>query len=186
MVYADLPNRVIAYIIDIIVLAIITIVVGIILAAIGLAATSGSGVGVSTNWVGSIIFALVALAINGAYFIYSWTNRRATLGMQALGNRCPDARGYDVARRASVDDDGTTLSLAVDAVSPIDPHTVADLLNNTITALTDTSITVHNNEHGDLTCSISDGSPSLVGFHVGDFAGMGCKAGVLVVLVKRT
>ena len=58
--------------------------------------------------------------------------------------------------------------------------------NGTITALTDGAITVHNNEHGDLTCSISDGSPSLVGFHVGDLAGMGCKAGVLVVLVKRT
>ena len=85
MVYADVPNRIIAYIIDIIVLVIINIVVGIILAAIGLAATSGSGVDVSTNWVGSIIFALVALVINGAYFIYSWTTRRATLGMQALG-----------------------------------------------------------------------------------------------------
>ncbi len=85
MVYADLPNRIIAYMIDIIVVVIINVVVGIILAAIGLAATSGSGLDVSTNWVGSIIFALVALAINGAYFIYSWTNRRATLGMQALG-----------------------------------------------------------------------------------------------------
>ena len=55
----------------------------------------------------------------------------------------------------------------------------------TITALTDGSVTVHNNEHGDLTCSIGDGSPSLDGFHVGDIAGMGCKAGVLVVLVKQ-
>jgi hypothetical protein len=55
----------------------------------------------------------------------------------------------------------------------------------TITVLTDGSVTVHNNEHGDLTCSIGDGSPSLDGFHVGDIAGMGCKAGVLVVLVKQ-
>jgi uncharacterized RDD family membrane protein YckC len=85
MVYADLPNRIIAYIIDIIVVVIINVVVGLVLAAIGLAATSGSGLNVSTNWVGSIIFALVALAINGAYFIYFWTNQRATLGMRALG-----------------------------------------------------------------------------------------------------
>ena len=85
MVYADLPNRIIAYIIDIIVLVILNIVVGIVLAAIGLAATSGSGLNVSTNWIGSIIFALVGLAISGAYFIYSWTNRRATVGMKALG-----------------------------------------------------------------------------------------------------
>jgi uncharacterized RDD family membrane protein YckC len=85
MVYADVPNRIIAYIIDIIVLVILNVVVGLILAAIGLAATSGSGSNLSTNWIGSIIFALVGLAISGAYFIYSWTNRRATLGMQALG-----------------------------------------------------------------------------------------------------
>jgi hypothetical protein len=56
----------------------------------------------------------------------------------------------------------------------------------TITALSDGAVTVHNNEHGDLTCSISDGSPSLDGLQIGDLAGMGCKAGVLVVIVKHT
>ena len=40
------------------------------------------------------------------------------------------------------------------------------------------------NEHGDLTCSISDGSPSLRGYQAGDLAGTGCKAGVLVVLLE--
>jgi hypothetical protein len=55
----------------------------------------------------------------------------------------------------------------------------------TITALSDGSITVQGNEHGDLTCSISDGSPSLAGYQVGDLVGMGCKAGVLVVIVNH-
>jgi uncharacterized RDD family membrane protein YckC len=85
MVYADVPNRIIAYIIDAIVVGIVDAVVLIILAGIGLAATSGSGLSVSTNWIGSIIVAIIGLAISGAYFIYSWTNRRATLGMQVLG-----------------------------------------------------------------------------------------------------
>ena len=45
-------------------------------------------------------------------------------------------------------------------------------------------MTVHNSEHGDLTCTIGPNSPSTAGFHVGDLAGMGCKAGVLVIIVK--
>jgi uncharacterized RDD family membrane protein YckC len=84
-VYADVPNRVLAYIIDIIVLAVIYVVVGIVLAAIGIAATGGTGANATTNWIGSIILTLIALAISGAYFVYSWTNRRATIGMRALG-----------------------------------------------------------------------------------------------------
>ncbi|MEO8437651.1 MAG: RDD family protein [Chloroflexota bacterium] len=84
-VYADLPNRVIAYIIDIVVIVVINVVIGIILAAIGLAASSGTGATAAGSFVGTIIFAIVSLAISGAYFIYSWTRNRATLGMRALG-----------------------------------------------------------------------------------------------------
>ena len=68
----------------------------------------------------------------------------------------------------------------------VDPTTVDQTTRGTITAVTSGTITIHNTEHGDLTCSISDGSPSLVGFNVGDLAGMGCKAGVLVVIVKQS
>jgi len=93
MVYADVPNRIIAYIIDIVVLVIIQIVVGIILAAIGISALNGSGLTAETNWVGSIILAIVGLAISGAYFIYSWTNQRATVGMKALGLQIGSAPG---------------------------------------------------------------------------------------------
>lgn len=34
--------------------------------------------------IGSIVFTAIALAISGGYFVYCWTVRRATLGMQAL------------------------------------------------------------------------------------------------------
>ena len=85
MVYGDVPNRVIAYIIDIVVVAIISIAVGLVLAIVGIATTSGTGLNATTNWIGSIILTIVGLAISGAYFVYSWTNQRATLGMKALG-----------------------------------------------------------------------------------------------------
>jgi uncharacterized RDD family membrane protein YckC len=84
MVYADVPNRVIAYIIDIFVVAIISIAVYLVLAIVGISAVKGTGTTATTDWVGSIITTAVGLAISGAYFIYSWTNQRATLGMKAL------------------------------------------------------------------------------------------------------
>ncbi len=85
MVYGDLPNRIIAYIIDIIVLVILNIAVALVLGVIGLSVTSVSGTTISTNWIATIIVALVGLAISAGYFIYSWTNQRATIGMKALG-----------------------------------------------------------------------------------------------------
>lgn len=85
MVYGDLPNRIMAYIIDIIVLVILNIGVGIVLGVVGLTVVSVTGTTVSTNWLATIVVALVGLAISAAYFIYSWTNQRATIGMKVLG-----------------------------------------------------------------------------------------------------
>jgi len=84
LVYADVPNRVIAYIIDVIVIFIFNLAVGIVLGIIGFAVITGTGAGATTNWFGSIIYTVVALAISGIYFVYSWTNQRATIGMKAL------------------------------------------------------------------------------------------------------
>jgi uncharacterized RDD family membrane protein YckC len=84
LVYGDVPNRIIAYIIDILILVVINIAVGIVLAIVGLSATTVSGLEVTTNWFASIIITVVSLAISGIYFVYMWTNRRATVGMQAL------------------------------------------------------------------------------------------------------
>ena len=84
-VYGDVPNRIIAYIIDIVMIVIISILVGIILGAIGFAVVSGTGTSATTNWVAGIIFALIGLAISGGYFVYFWTRDRATIGMRVLG-----------------------------------------------------------------------------------------------------
>jgi uncharacterized RDD family membrane protein YckC len=89
LVYGDVPNRIIAYIIDAIVIFIINIVVAIPLGIIGITAMSG----LATNWIGSIIIAAFSLAVSGIYFVYLWTRRRATLGMQVLNLQIGTAPG---------------------------------------------------------------------------------------------
>jgi hypothetical protein len=53
----------------------------------------------------------------------------------------------------------------------------------TISALSASSLTVHNEEH-DLTCTLADRSPKLGDYHVGDKVKMYCTSGVLVAIAK--
>ncbi len=89
LVYADVPNRVIAFIIDAIVIAVIMFFVTIILGTIGLAA--GMFGSTSGTYIGSIVYAVVSTLIGAAYFIYTWTSMRATVGMRALGMQIGNA-----------------------------------------------------------------------------------------------
>ena len=85
--YADVPNRIIAYIIDAIIVGIINGVVGVVLPSVispNLNATNLGDLFV-INWVGLIAHGVVSLAISGAYFIYMWTRMRYTVGMMLLG-----------------------------------------------------------------------------------------------------
>jgi len=82
LVYADVPNRVIAYIIDTIVIVVIMVVVGVVIAAVGLAAGS---------FITSIALAIVGLVVGAGYFIYTWTTMRATVGMKVLGMQIGNA-----------------------------------------------------------------------------------------------
>jgi uncharacterized RDD family membrane protein YckC len=92
-VYADVPNRFIAYIIDAIILFVIGLVVAIVLAAVGLHSSTVNlqTLSIDYNPIYSIAFAIVGLAISGGYFVYTWTKRRATIGMQVLGMQIGDA-----------------------------------------------------------------------------------------------
>lgn len=92
-VYADVPNRAIAYIIDVIILAIIGIIVTIVLAAVGFSVVTGSAVlgTLGYNPFASVVIALIGLAISGFYFVYTWTKMRATVGMKVLGMQIGDA-----------------------------------------------------------------------------------------------
>jgi hypothetical protein len=69
---------------------------------------------------------------------------------------------------------------------PAPPAPVTLTAGGTLTALTTTSITVHNDEHGDITCSLTDGSPSLADFQLGNHVGIACTGGVLKQIQKLT
>jgi uncharacterized RDD family membrane protein YckC len=88
--YADVPNRIMALIIDIIVLSII----GFILATLfgGLVAGPGAldSPGGELEVVAFLAVLLLQLGVSFAYFGYSWTATRATLGMKLLGLRIGD------------------------------------------------------------------------------------------------
>ncbi len=88
-VYADVPNRIIALIIDAIVLVIIGVAIGMILGIVGLS-TGGFGSNAGFE-VGVLVYGVLGIIVNAAYFIYSWTAARATLGMKALGMQVGNA-----------------------------------------------------------------------------------------------
>jgi large-conductance mechanosensitive channel len=73
-VYGDVLYRIIALIIDSIILGIINaILFGVITGITGL------------NFVGFLASVVVGLAISAAYFTYTWTALRGTIGMKVLG-----------------------------------------------------------------------------------------------------
>ena len=78
--YADTVQRVIAYIIDVIIFFIVgVVIIGAIVASIF--ATGGIGLGL----VGVVVLGVVSLAGSAIYFIYTWTAMRATIGQRVLG-----------------------------------------------------------------------------------------------------
>jgi uncharacterized RDD family membrane protein YckC len=87
-VYADVPNRFIALIIDAIVMFLILIVIGIILAAVGF---NAGVLATGTNIVSGIVYAALSLVVTGGYFIYTWTSMRASVGMRVLGMQVGNA-----------------------------------------------------------------------------------------------
>jgi uncharacterized RDD family membrane protein YckC len=90
-VYADVPNRVIALIIDAVILAILGAVIGIILAGIGLSTGTLITSVATFNPVATIVYGIVGLAVTAGYFIWSWTSMRASFGMRALGMQVGNA-----------------------------------------------------------------------------------------------
>jgi uncharacterized RDD family membrane protein YckC len=92
LVYADVPNRIIAYILDAILVGIFTLAVGAVLTGLGLTAVKvNSDLSVSVNYAAAFIQGIVSLLISAAYFIYTWTRMRGTLGMRALGMQIGNA-----------------------------------------------------------------------------------------------
>ena len=92
-VYADVPNRAIAYIIDAILVGIVAGIIGIVLAGVGLSTgTFRTGtLDFEVNFVGLLVSAIIGAAISAAYFVYTWTSMRGTIGMKALGMQIGNA-----------------------------------------------------------------------------------------------
>lgn len=88
-VYADVPNRIVAYIIDSIILFIIGIgtaaIIGGALGGVTNISTTTDGSSIEINYGASIVVALIGLAISAGYFIFMWSSQRATVGMKVLG-----------------------------------------------------------------------------------------------------
>lgn len=83
--YADLPNRIIAYIIDIILIGIVGLIVGAITGSFMPVVSFDLVNGFHYNYLAAIINAIVSAAISAGYFIYTWTAMRGTVGMKVLG-----------------------------------------------------------------------------------------------------
>jgi uncharacterized RDD family membrane protein YckC len=92
-VYADVPNRIIALIIDGIVLGIITMIVNtVVYGIVGQPVTfTGMDTGIGFNMVALLVGAVVSLVLSAVYFVYSWTRMRATPGQKVLGMQVGNA-----------------------------------------------------------------------------------------------
>jgi RDD family len=85
ILYADLTTRIIAFIIDAILLGILGAFVGIALSAIFLGMILSGGLFIAL--IVGVLAAIASLVISAAYFTWGWTNptMRASLGQKALG-----------------------------------------------------------------------------------------------------
>jgi uncharacterized RDD family membrane protein YckC len=102
LVYADVPNRIIAQIIDAIIVGIVLVIVGLILSSIFGAPQTvtvvqdasqplGFRTDISTNLVSLLISTIVGVAVSAGYYIYTWTAMRGTIGQRALGMQVGNA-----------------------------------------------------------------------------------------------
>jgi uncharacterized RDD family membrane protein YckC len=87
--YADVPNRIVAIIIDGIILGIVAQILQQIIFAIFADKVGSIVINVSIIWL--LLLVVLELAINVAYFAYTWTTMRASVGMRVLGMQIGDA-----------------------------------------------------------------------------------------------
>jgi uncharacterized RDD family membrane protein YckC len=80
--YADVPNRAIAYIIDVIIIAIINVIIAAVIYGVLGGAPSVFG---TVSITSLLVVTVLGLIVSGAYFVYTWTKMRGTVGMKVLG-----------------------------------------------------------------------------------------------------
>lgn len=106
LVLADVPNRIIALILDVIALAVVGLVVALVVGGLFGGLISGSstaggdfdGSGGDLNLAAFLVVVVAQLAISFGYFGYAWVMLRATPGMKLLGLVVGDqADGHPIA-----------------------------------------------------------------------------------------
>lgn len=80
--YADVPNRAIAYIIDLIIIAVINVIVTVVVGGLLGGIVNAN---LSVNYFALTVVGIVGLAVNAGYFVYTWITMRGTVGMKMLG-----------------------------------------------------------------------------------------------------
>jgi hypothetical protein len=103
----------------------------------------------------------------------------------SLGDSSPKLTTVKVGDHARVTCAGGVLVTFTPITIPTTPPP-ATTGGGTVSALSATSITVHNSEHGDVTCALTPSSPSVHEIHVGDVVRLGCVGGTLVAISKVT
>jgi uncharacterized RDD family membrane protein YckC len=81
--YADLTNRIIAYIIDVVILVIVGLVINLVLLASFIATIVSTGSALFLLL--SVVVLVVDVLLAGIYFVYTWTNMKASPGQRILG-----------------------------------------------------------------------------------------------------
>jgi hypothetical protein len=136
-------------------------------------------------------------SINGTLAALSSSSITATSGSTSLtctiGSSSPSTNGYSVGqsvRMYCTSGGGPLVAIYANATPPTTTTPPASGITTTgqgtVTALGATSITVDTIRTGPLTCSLTSSSPSTSGFTVGDYVGLGCGNGVLLVLVPKS
>jgi len=82
IVYADLVMRIVAYIIDSVILGIATFIIAAVI-GVAIFASLLTG-GFILAIIGALILAVVILAASAVYFVYTWTTMRASPGQKIL------------------------------------------------------------------------------------------------------
>jgi len=84
--YADAPNRLVAYVLDVVILAALIFVGSVVVALVlGPAIHVDADVRLQVDERLVTINGMLATLLNAAYFVLSWTRRRATPGQRLVG-----------------------------------------------------------------------------------------------------
>ena len=163
---------------------------------------TGAGTGTGTGTEQKVEFAGAITSLSSTAISLHDGNRDITCSISAASPARGDAKLGDHARVMCTGGVLTSFALIVRTeptppASPTPPAppaptptpapapTPAVVAYGLITALDTASLTIHNAEHGDLTCTLGEHSPRLGDYHVGDRVKLGCTDGRVLVSISR-